>query len=70
MSDAPKGASAPEPAPKPARIHPLVQRLAEKPLLERARLLAQVENWDDGSPEIELSSTPITFNLVANFEPV
>jgi hypothetical protein len=35
-----------------------VQRLAEKPLLERARLLAQVENWDDGSPEIELSSTP------------
>jgi hypothetical protein len=35
-----------------------VQRLAEKPLLERARLLAQVENWDDGSAEIELSSTP------------
>jgi serine/threonine-protein kinase len=35
-----------------------VQRLAEKTLLERARLLAQVENWDDGSPEIELSSTP------------
>ena len=37
-----------------------VQRLAEKALLERARLLAQVENWDDGSPEIELSSTPFT----------
>jgi eukaryotic-like serine/threonine-protein kinase len=35
-----------------------VQRLAEKTLLERARLLAQVENWDDGSPEIELNSTP------------
>jgi serine/threonine-protein kinase len=35
-----------------------VQRLAEKTLLERARLQAQVENWDDGAPEIELSSTP------------
>lgn len=35
-----------------------VQRLAEKALLERARLLAQVENWDEGAPQIELSSTP------------
>jgi serine/threonine-protein kinase len=35
-----------------------VESLAEKLLSERARLIAEVENWDDGSPEIELSSTP------------
>lgn len=35
-----------------------VRSLAERTLAERARLLAQVENWEDNAPDIELNSTP------------
>jgi serine/threonine-protein kinase len=35
-----------------------VRSLAERTLAERARLLAQVENWEDSAPDIELNSTP------------
>ncbi len=35
-----------------------VRSLAEKNLAERARLIAQVENWAANAPEIELNSTP------------
>ncbi|MFZ5892849.1 MAG: serine/threonine protein kinase [Myxococcota bacterium] len=35
-----------------------VRSLAENALAERARLLAQVENWEDEAPDIELNSTP------------
>jgi serine/threonine-protein kinase len=35
-----------------------VRSLAERALAERARLLAQVENWEDNAPDIELNSTP------------
>ncbi len=42
-----------------------VNGLAEKTLLERERLLAQVENWDDGTPEIELSSSPFAVEAAA-----
>ncbi|HET9933066.1 MAG TPA: serine/threonine-protein kinase [Polyangiaceae bacterium] len=35
-----------------------VRSLAEKTLAERARLIAQVENWAANAPEIELNSTP------------
>jgi serine/threonine protein kinase len=42
-----------------------VHGLAEKTLLERERLVAQVENWDDGTPEIELSSSPFAVEAAA-----
>lgn len=35
-----------------------VRSLAQRGLAERARLLAQVENWEDHAPDIELNSTP------------
>ncbi len=35
-----------------------VRGLADETLADRVRLLAQVENWTDGAPDIELSSSP------------
>lgn len=35
-----------------------VRSLATRPLAERARLIAQVENWAANAPDIELNSTP------------
>jgi serine/threonine protein kinase len=46
------------PAASPRVVAEWVQELAHEPLSARARMVAQVENWDSGLPEGELTSSP------------